>query len=116
MPKVADLRAFSAFRVRICRKLRHLDTIRQYLPYFNSILRQIILTQGALSHTFETSPALQSFLDVHSQQVLCSRLNQHDKPVHHILTRINRKSFFAFPPRFKYNKENIGGCIHVTYG
>ena len=23
MPKVADLRAFSAFRVRICRKLRH---------------------------------------------------------------------------------------------
>ena len=29
---------------------------------------------------------------------------------------INRKSFFAFPPRFKYNKENIGGCIHVTYG
>ncbi len=32
------------------------------------------------------------------------------------LTRINRKSFFAFPPRFKYNKENIGGCIHVTYG
>ena len=32
------------------------------------------------------------------------------------LTRINRKSFFAFPPRFKYNKENIGGCVHVTYG
>ena len=22
------------------------------------------------------------------------------------LTRINRKSFFAFPPNFKYNKEN----------
>ena len=26
------------------------------------------------------------------------------------------EKFFAFSPRFKYNKENIGGCIHVTYG
>ena len=32
------------------------------------------------------------------------------------LTRINRKSYFAFPPNFKYNKEKHWRMCHVTYG
>ena len=37
MPKVADLRALQAFRVRICRKLRHLWVTKLLLPVFVQI-------------------------------------------------------------------------------
>lgn len=42
-------------------------------------------TVTCLSYTPEIFLALHNFLDAHNWSVLCFHLNQHDKPVHHIL-------------------------------